>query len=141
MKTKLGISVGLLGAITYFAALFGGWLPVLLITGYVLLCETNIWLRKTTLNVLALMGIFALADLAISVVPNALLMLEELVDSFDGFISITDFFTHFENFLLLLLALIKQAFFVILAFLALGQRGINIPPITNFINKHSPIDD
>lgn len=35
-KTKLGITVGLLGAIVYFAGIFGGYQTLILISGYVL---------------------------------------------------------------------------------------------------------
>ena len=31
MKTKLGVNVGIFGALIYFAALFGGYVPLLLL--------------------------------------------------------------------------------------------------------------
>ena len=45
MKSNLGISVGLLGAVAYFAGLFGGYVPLLVVVGYILLREQNYWLR------------------------------------------------------------------------------------------------
>lgn len=56
MKTKLGISVGLLGTMVYFAALFGGYTPVILLAGYVLLFEENEWLKKAAIKAVALFG-------------------------------------------------------------------------------------
>ena len=52
-KTKLGISVGLFGAIIFAVALFGGYIPSILLVGYVLLMETNEWLRKSAVKALA----------------------------------------------------------------------------------------
>lgn len=50
-KTKLGISVGLLGAIIYFTSLFGSsYLIAILLCGYILLVEDNPWLRKTSVK-------------------------------------------------------------------------------------------
>ena len=37
MKTKLGISAGMMGAILYFTALFGGYVPLFIAAGYVLI--------------------------------------------------------------------------------------------------------
>ena len=42
-KTKLGISVGLLGAAIYFMGLFGGYLVAVLLAGYILMFEENEW--------------------------------------------------------------------------------------------------
>ena len=44
-KTKLGISVGLIGACICFTALFGGITPAVLLVGYVFLREDNAWPR------------------------------------------------------------------------------------------------
>ena len=53
-KTKLGISVGLLGAAIYFTSLFSGYLVPVILTGYVLLFEENDWLRKNAVKAVAL---------------------------------------------------------------------------------------
>lgn len=45
-KTKLGISVGLLGAMLFFSCYFGGYTIAIIIAGYVLLFEENAWLKK-----------------------------------------------------------------------------------------------
>ena len=45
-KTKIGISVGVMGAVMYFASLFGGYIPMLLLAGYIFLREENIWLSR-----------------------------------------------------------------------------------------------
>ena len=46
-KTKLGVSVGIFGAFLYVAALFGGYIAITLLAGYVLLMESNEWLKTT----------------------------------------------------------------------------------------------
>ena len=40
-KTKLGISVGMLGAVLYFMGIFSGYLLVAILAAYVLLYEEN----------------------------------------------------------------------------------------------------
>ena len=46
-KTRLGISVGMLGAAIYLTGLFSGYVVAVLMAGYVLLFEENSWLRRS----------------------------------------------------------------------------------------------
>ena len=49
-KTRLGISVGMLGAAVYLTGLFSGYLVAILMAGYVLLCEENGWLKRSVIK-------------------------------------------------------------------------------------------
>ena len=71
-KTKIGISVGVMGAVMYFASLFGGYIPMLLLAGYIFLKEENIWLRKAAFKAVALMLVFSACGAVISSVNDIL---------------------------------------------------------------------
>lgn len=71
-KTKIGVSVGLLGAAIYFMGLFSGYLTVVLLIGYVLLFEENEWLRKSAVKAVALMVVFSLAAAVMNLIPNVI---------------------------------------------------------------------
>ena len=58
-KTRLGISVGMLGATIYLSGLFGGYVAILLLAGYSLLFEENIWLKKSAVKAVALLLFFS----------------------------------------------------------------------------------
>lgn len=64
-KTKLGISVGMLGAAMYFLGLIN-FLALLLVVGYVLLFESDEWLKKTAIKAAAIVIAFALLSMIIS---------------------------------------------------------------------------
>ena len=49
-KSKLGISVGLLAALLYFLGLLSGYLVTVLVAGYILVAESNLWLRKSAVK-------------------------------------------------------------------------------------------
>lgn len=70
-KTRLGISVGLLGAAIYFMGLFSGYLLAVLLAGYVLLFEENSWLRKNAVKAMSVMAVFSLLITVLNLVPNA----------------------------------------------------------------------
>ncbi len=67
-KTKLGISVGLLGAAIYFTSLFSGYLVPVILTGYVLLFEENDWLRKNAVKAVSLMVFFSFIVVVINLI-------------------------------------------------------------------------
>ena len=77
-KTRLGISVGLLGAAIYFMGLFSGYLLAVLLAGYVLLFEENSWLRKNAVKAMSVMAVFSLSNL-ISAAVAALNIIEKLL--------------------------------------------------------------
>ena len=83
-KTKIGVSVGLLGAVIYFMGLFSGYLATLLLAGYVLLFEENEWLRKSAVKAVALMVVFSLAATVMNLIPNVIGVLDNLISIFGG---------------------------------------------------------
>ena len=54
-KTKFGITVGLFAAAIYFAAIFGGYVPVLLLGGYALIAEKDGWLKRVAIKAVAIL--------------------------------------------------------------------------------------
>ena len=67
-KTKLGISVGLFGALVFAAALFGGYMSSIIILGYVLLFEANEWLKKSAVKAVATLVAFSFVTAVIGLV-------------------------------------------------------------------------
>ncbi len=137
MKAKLGISVGLLGALTYFAALFGGWIPVLLILGYVLLFESNIWLKKAVLNAAIIMIFFALIDYVIGFVPQFINLIDDMLNIFEEDLANPDWLLALRNFFWSLTEIIREILLILLGILAISQRTITLPFVNKFINKHT----
>lgn len=66
-KTKLGVSVGLLGAALYFLGAIS-MLPAFLLVGYVLLFESNEWLKKTAVKMAVIVISFSLLFVAIDMI-------------------------------------------------------------------------
>ena len=84
-KTKVGISVGMIGAAVYFAGLFGGYIAVIILAGYILLCEENEWLRRSAVKAVALLMVFSFFTTAANLVPNVIGFIDKVVgDQFPG---------------------------------------------------------
>ena len=83
-KTRLGISVGLLGACICLVALFGGLTPTILLAGYVLLMEENEWLKKCAVKAMAVLLVVAFGITVVGLIPDLLSWLGSIVAVFNG---------------------------------------------------------
>ena len=135
MRTKLGISVGLLGAATYLAAYFGGYVPAILLAGYVLLVEDNEWLRRTVVKAVALLISFAFLQALIGFIPSILSWIYTLVDIFDGkfeYETVTSIITLITK----AIEIVKTCLFLILGAKALNQGTVTVPFVDGIVNKY-----
>lgn len=69
-KTKLGITISGLAAAIYLTCLFGGYIPAIILTGYVLMVEENEWLRRNAVKAIVLMMIFSVFIYGINLQTN-----------------------------------------------------------------------
>lgn len=134
-KTKLGISVGMLGAVLYFMGLFSGYLITLLLAGYVLLCENNEWLKKAAVKVVAIMIIFSFWTTIVGLVPGAISVIDDIVSIFGGNFYIA-FVSNLVNAIVSVLNILEKLLLLGLGVKALNQGTIPVPVIDNLINKY-----
>lgn len=134
-KSKLGISVGLLGVFACAAAFFGGYLATFAIVGYILLCEENEWLRKTAVKAAVVMVVFSLAGAVVGFIPDAINLIDSVLNIFGGSFYLT-FVTNIVNLCTRVLNLLEKIILVLLAIKAFSQGTVAVGPIDNIINKH-----
>lgn len=135
MKTKLGISVGLLGTMVYFAALFGGYTPVILLAGYVLLFEENEWLKKAAIKAVALLVSIAFLVTVINLIPDILSWISTIVSVFKGTFNysiVTSVISIFAK----AIDIIRTCLFLTLGVKALNQGTVAVPFVDKLINKY-----
>ena len=129
-KSKLGLSVAVMGAIVYLTALFGGYTPLLLVAGYILIVEESTQLKKTAITAFLLMLVFSAVNFVIGLLPD-------ILDIFYSFLQIFKVYVHLNvidsiaNFLYSAVSLLREIVLIGLAVLALMKKPVNIP----FINK------
>lgn len=135
MKTKLGISAGLLGAAIYFAALLGGYTPVILLAGYVLLFEDNEWLKKSAVKAVALMISIGFMINVIGLIPDLLSWISSLVSVFKGSFNY-GIVSSIISVITKAIDIVRTCLFLILGVKALNQGSIAVPFVDKIINKH-----
>lgn len=134
-KSKLGISIGLLGAITCITALCGGFTPTFLLVGFILLTEKNEWLKKLSVKVAVIMVVFAALNSVIYLLPDAIGAINNLTMVFGQSFSIS-FVSNLVYFCTDVVDILEKVVLLILALKALSMGDVVVGPIDNIINKH-----
>lgn len=134
-KTKLGISVGLLGAITYFAGLFGGYVVAILVFGYIMLVEDNPWLRKTAVKAIILLVTFSALSAVIGLVPDFISFINSIFNIFNEYLSLS-LVTKILAVITGALGIVKTVVFLLLGIKALNQGTLLIPVVDDITNKN-----
>lgn len=133
-KTKLGVTVALFGAAIYFISLFGGYTPVIILGGYVLLMEENVWLKKAAVKSVAVLTMFALFSALLGLIPGVISFVDDIFNIFGGYFTI-GVVTSIVNMLLSALSLLRTLLFILLGLKALNQGDISVPGIDKLVNK------
>lgn len=134
-KTKLGISVGIAAAAIYFIAYFGGYIPAILMAGYVLIAEENQWLKRSAVKAVATLACFSALFAVIGLLPDALSWIGSLVDLFNGSFSYS-VVSKILSVITEALDIAKTVIFLMLGVKALTQATIKVPFVDNFLNKY-----
>ncbi|MDD6175746.1 MAG: hypothetical protein PUC59_08325 [Firmicutes bacterium] len=134
-KTKLGIGVGLLGAVIYLTCLFSGYLAPILLTGYVLLFEENEWLKKNAVKAIAVLIAFSFLTTAIYLIPNVIGFIDHIFAIFNGSFSIS-IVSKIVNVIVSAIDILEKLLFIGLAVTALNQKSIPVPVVDQLIDKY-----
>ena len=135
-KTKLGISVGMLGAAVYFSAALFGYLALLVVGGYILFVEKPEWLKKCVIKAVVLMLLYSLITTIIGLIPQLLSLSGGEETLFGSYYLYLAGAYQIISVVLVVLNFVRIGFFIALGIKALSEKTINIPLIDNFINTY-----
>lgn len=134
-KTRLGISVGLLGAAIYLMGLFGGYLAMVVLVGYTLLIEDNGWLRRSAVKAAVLLVGFSALEAVLGLIPDFLSAVQDIVLLGGGdfqLILLNNLFSAVIQFTYIA----KKILFLVLGARALRQSTVVIPVVDEFISSY-----
>lgn len=133
-KTKLGVSVAVLGAAMYFTGLFSGYIITIILAGYILLMEENVWLKKAAVKSVALMIAFSVLSALLGLIPDVIGFVDSIVNIFGASFRIS----VLSNIIYMLregLDLVEKVLFLLLGLKALNQGTIKVPVIDKLVDK------
>ncbi len=139
MKTKLGVSAALLGAAVCFLALVGGWIPTILVAGYILLFEANDWLKHIAIKAVAVIIFFSLLSTIVGFVPNIITLIDDVANIFNGTFSIA-IISKLVALVNTVLLVAEKILLLAMGFKALHQGNINFGVVDKLISRHTSRD-
>ena len=134
-KTKLGISVGLFGALLYAIGLWGGYFLTIAAVAYVLIREESAWLKQTAVKALALTFLFPLISVVIGFIPDLVNLVAGVMSLFNEPCDM-EIVIEIENILRSILNIAEYVIFVLLGIFALGKKTIRLPLVDAAVEKH-----
>lgn len=134
-QTKLGISVGMLGAAIYLTGLFSGYVVAILMTGYVLLFEENGWLKRSAVKAVSLMVFFSFITILINLIPNAVSCIGYIAAMFGGSFHV-GFISNLVSAVTSAIDIIEKLLFIGLGIKALNQGTIAVPVVDKLVSKY-----
>lgn len=134
-KSKLGISVSLLGALTFLSGYFGITVLVL-VAGYILLREENASLKKNAVGTIVLYLAFAALGLCISLLDGVFNLFNFGGWMYEYAYTFYDIWNSFISCLNTLVNIAEKVIFGLLALFALLGKEVKIPVIDKFLEKH-----
>lgn len=139
-KSKLGIPVALMAAIICLLSYYGGYVIAGIVTGFVLLKEENLTLKRLAVKVITLLLAFSLINTVIYLIPNILSLVRSLIYVFDEYAYSDNYFgnggfSRFIDFLSSALSMVKMVLFLLLTVFAVMGKELKIPGLDNLLNK------
>lgn len=134
-KSKLGVSVGLVGAVLFFCGVVDSLILLIIVSGYVLLVEENAWLKRTSVKAVILFICFSVLSVLIGLLPDIVSTVGSIANIWGGSFSlpiISKIVNAFES----VLDVVKCILFLILGFKALNQRTLIIPFVDSIVSKY-----
>lgn len=134
-KTKLGISVGMLGAVVYFSAALLGYISLFIVGGYILLVEKTEWLKKCVIKAVVLMLLYSLLSTVIGIIPQILTLGSEEALFGSYYLYMAGAY-QIVSVALVVLNLVRIGLFIALGVKALSEKTIVIPIVDRLIDKY-----
>ena len=134
MKSKLGISVCLLGAAAYLCSLFAGYTATLLLTGYILLFEQNAWLKQTAVKAFAVSMCFSLLSAFVGFIPNILSLVYSIGGIF-GSVLYSEPVYSLVDAVQQVISIVQKVVLLVLMFKALKHETIRINIVDSLMEK------
>ena len=136
MKTKLGISTGVLAALVYFAALFGGFgIGLIVLAGYVLLFESDEWLKRMAVKAVVFTVTLTVLSYLVGIIPDVIDVINSVLDIFNVNSIYLEWLNDIINFILTVISFVRTIVFLLLGIKAVSKSTVYIPVVDGMVNK------
>ncbi|MCM1058377.1 MAG: hypothetical protein NC517_12335 [Firmicutes bacterium] len=133
LKTKLGISIALVGAAMYFLGAVS-FTPAVLLAGYVLIAEQNDWVKRQAAKMIGVVVLFGLLSIAVGWIDDIVSVLGIIVRWFDKDVYLT-VPANLTSLIRYIISIVKEVLLLVMGFMALGMKNVKIVFIDKLLDK------
>lgn len=134
LKTKLGVSIALVGAAMYFLGAYS-FIPAVLLAGYVLIAEQNEWLKRQAAKMIGVVLLFGILSIAVSWLDDVVSVLNIIIHWFDKGASYLSIPANLTSLCQYIISLSKEIFLIVMGFMALGMKNVKLGSIDKLLDK------
>lgn len=133
LKTKLGVSIALVGAAMYFLGAIS-FIPAVLLAGYVLIAEENEWVKRQAARMIGVVVLFGLLGIAVGWIDDVFGILNIIVRWFNKevYLSVPANLTYLVQYII---SIVKEVLLLVMGFMALGMKNLKLAPIEKLLDK------
>ena len=136
MKTKLGITTGILAALTYFVTLFQGFgIALMVLAGYILLAESDEWLKRMAIKAVVLTVTLSVLSWIIGLIPNAISVINSFIELFNGKHLYIEWLSDIINILQTIISFVENVLLILLGIKAVSKSTIYVPVVDDIVIK------
>jgi len=134
-KTKLGISVGLLGAAVYLSGMLS-IVALVILAGYILLMEENEWLRKAAIKAVAIVLAFTVLNGCLGLINDVLGIINSIIGWFGSMFTLR-IPLNIESIISYAFEFVETALLILLGISSLSQGSVKVDILDKLIAKHT----
>ncbi len=134
LKTKLGVSIALVGAAMYFLGAVS-FTPAVLLAGAMLIMEDNLWVKRQAAKMIGVVVSFALLSVAIGWIDDAVSLLNTVVHWVDKDAKWLSVPGNLTSFCQLILNVAEEILLIVMGFSALKMKEIRFAPVDKLLEK------
>jgi len=133
-KTRLGITISLLGGALYFIGLMG-ITPLIIAAGYVLVMEENQWLKRVAVKAVAVVLFFTILSNLVGLVGDSSSFLNNLVQLFNGSINLATV-NRLVSMARIVISFISTLCLLMLGFRAMKMGDVRVGAVDRAVDKN-----
>ncbi len=134
LKTKMGISIALVGAAMYFLGAIA-FTPAVLLAGAMLIMEDNQWVKRQAAKMIGVVIVFSLLGIAIGWIDDVVNVLNIIVHWFAKDAKYLSIPGNIESLLRTIIGAAEEVLLVVMGFMALKMKEIRFGVVDKLLDR------
>ena len=134
LKTKLGVSIALVGAAMYFLGVVS-FTPAVLLAGVVLIMEDNLWIKRQAAKMIGVVVVFTLISVALGWVDDVVGLMNTIVHWVEKDAERLKVPGDLTSVLRVIVNAVEEILLVVMGFMALKMKEVRFAPIDKLLDK------